>query len=126
MKKIIVFIVLTSTFILAERFEIRGDTVYDSLTELTWQKNPSKSDKHSIAEIMCTDPWHLPHIDELKSLVDYTKSPAIATTLIKIETDDYYWTSSQGDSSSWWVVNFYYGNGFWYLNDYNSYVLCVQ
>ena len=53
--------------------------------------------------------WRLPTIQELLSVVDYTKcNPSTNIEGIKSE---YYWSSSPitSDSPSVWIVNFYYG-----------------
>ncbi len=66
---------------------------------------------------------------ELKSLVDYKKyNPAIATTLIDIKTDDWYWSSSKDvtDSAYSWRVNFKDGNDLWNLKSHKNYALCVR
>jgi len=128
-----------SVSIQADRFETEGKIVHDSKTELYWQSNPSSSkftwDK---AQNYCNDlsyggynDWRLPNLYELKSLVDYSKyNPAIATTIINIKIDDYYWSSSKdiSDSSRAWFVNFDGGNGsdFWFDKSDEGYALCVR
>ena len=121
----------------ADRFTQNGSVVYDSKTQLSWQSTPStKTFNWSDAKSYCNnltyggkEDWRLPNIDELKSLVDYSKyKPAIATTLIDIKTDDYYWSSSKAVSSSSiaWVVDFSGGNDLWDLHSGTFYALCVR
>ncbi len=121
----------------AERFEKNGDLVYDSKIELTWQSSPSSQKFNwSDAQNYCHNlsyggqsDWRLPNIYELKSLVDYTKyNPAIATTLINIDTNSYYWSSSKDvdDSSDAWVVNFKTGGDLWRNKSDKDLALCVR
>jgi len=86
----------------------------DNETKLYWQSRPTTK-KFSWRDAIkyCRNlnyggysDWRLPNIDELKSLVDYNRyNPAIATTLIDIKTDDWYWSSSEdiSDSSGSWL-----------------------
>ena len=70
--------------------------------------------------------WRLPTIQELLTLVDYTKSnPA---SKLKDTKSNYYWSSTTyfGYTSDAWVV--YFGNGTQYLRDKSNsfYVRCVR
>ena len=71
--------------------------------------------------------WRLPTIQELKSIVDYTKcNPATKLEGIKSE---FYWSSSPSvsGSSGAWGVNFYGGFDYYYgTKGYNYYVRCVR
>jgi len=136
--KDIVKITLIGVFVLssmlqADRFEKRGDEVYDSDTKLAWQRVPSSNQyKWQQAIKYCQsmgNRWRLPNLYELKSLVDYSRyNPAISTDLIEIKTDDSYWTSSvyKNSSSSAWIVSFRSGNDFWYDKSFKDYALCVR
>jgi len=136
-KNLILIGLIVPNILLAERFTKSENIVYDSKTELSWQSRPSsKKFNWSSAKSYCRNltyggksDWRLPNIDELKSLVDYNRyKPAIATTLIDIKTDDWYWSSSKAvsSSSSSWVVNFSNGNDGWTKHSGTSYVLCVR
>ncbi len=135
--KILLIGVLVPNILWAERFTKNGEIVYDSKTELYWQSKPSnKKFNWSSAKNYCSNltyegksDWRLPNIDELKSLVDYSRyKPAIATNLIDIKIDDWYWSSSKyvNDSSSAWVVLFDDGYDFWVKRSRTVYVLCVR
>ncbi len=141
MKRVIGVIVIglvVPTIIWAERFEKNGDLVYDNKTELTWQSSPSHQKFNwSEAQNYCNNltyggksDWRLPNIYELKSLVDYTKyNPAIATTLINIDTNyPYYWSSSKYiiNSSRAWGVIFKLGHEVRPRKSNKCLVLCVR
>lgn len=69
--------------------------------------------------------WRLPTIQELLSVVDYTKCNP--STNIKGIKSEYYWSSSPitSDSPSVWIVNFYYGYSYDGNKSDSSYVrLC--
>ncbi len=135
--RLILIGLIVPNFLWAERFLKKEKVIYDSQTKLYWQMNPSiKNFTWDKAIKYCRDltysdksNWRLPNIDELKSLIDYKKyKPAIATNLIKIKTDNWYWSSSVyfKDSSQIWVVDFNRGSDNWYSQSKYHYVLCVQ
>ena len=133
MKKLIILALIAGNLLYAEDFEERGSMIYDSKTELSWQKKPStKKMQWQEAKNYCEDlELRLPNLYELKSLVDYGKyNPAIRTSLIDIQTDDWYWSSSiykrKSDSSSAWVVDFRDGSDYWSFQKTTNYVLCVS
>jgi len=140
MKKIIklLFIgLLAPNLLWADRFLKNGEVVYDSKTELGWQSMPS-SQRFAWSQAVehCQESsyggysdWRLPNLYELKSLVDYTKyNPAIATSLINVKTDNWYWSSSKyvSDPSYAWYVNFNSGFDNWLKQSDTDYVLCVR
>ena len=133
MKKLIILALIAGNLLYAEDFEEDGSLIYDSKTELSWQKKPStKKMQWQEAKTHCEDlELRLPNLYELKSLVDYGKyNPAIRTSLIDIKTDDWYWSSSiykgKSDSSSAWNVHFENGHGYSYFQTSTNYVLCVR
>jgi hypothetical protein len=74
--------------------------------------------------------WRLPNINELGSIIDYTKSsnPSIDSTAFPNTQSDYYWSSSTyAQSTNYaWLVSFFNG----YVYNYNKasnggYVRCV-
>lgn len=70
--------------------------------------------------------WRLPTIQELKSIVDYTKyNPA---TNLKDIKSSHYWSSTSCaiDSSSAWDVGFYYGGDYEGYKGGSRYVRCVR
>jgi len=70
--------------------------------------------------------WRLPTIDELLTIVDYTRyEPA---SKIEDTSPDYYWssTSYKNYSSSAWIVHFSNGYVNNYTKNYNNFVRCVR
>ena len=92
------------------RFEKVDDGYRDIKTGLI-QKDEDEEGRFTYEEAMAltTDNWRLPTIEELISIVDYTKHQP-ATELPNIESS-YFWSSSSyaNDSSYAWAVNFSYG-----------------
>ncbi|MBN2826175.1 MAG: DUF1566 domain-containing protein [Campylobacterales bacterium] len=137
MQKVVMIMIMMAVSLYGERFSVDGDIVYDAKTNLYWQKVPS-SEKFNFSDAIAycenleygsQSDWRTPNLYELKSLVDYSKyKPAIATGLIAIKTDDWYWSSSKDVSSDTgaWVVNFYYGRDLWYDPSGTNYALCVR
>ena len=148
MKRIVIIMgfvgLLLPNILFADRFNLQDKVVYDNKTKLIWQSSPTTKKYEwsdgifSIgAKQYCKNlnyggysDWRLPNLYELKSLVDYQKyNPAIATNLINIKTDDYYWSSSYDvdNSSGAWGVYFKDGLDFWSgKSDSNYGVLCVR
>ena len=76
-------------------------------------------------EVVYND-WRLPTMQELLTLVDYTKiNPACDLEDTKLE---HYWSSTPCVSSddSFWDVGFYYGYTGWNPKSTHSYVRCVR
>ncbi|MEA2091815.1 MAG: DUF1566 domain-containing protein, partial [Campylobacterota bacterium] len=93
-----------------------GNIVSDSLTKLQWQDDAVGSTMSwngaiSFCENLTLDgysDWRVPNINELKSIVDRSKSnPAIVTGFSHISSN-YYWsaTTHQGYSERAWIVSF--------------------
>ena len=142
MKKSIVSLILVLGVVgLLHAELVRDDpkeVVVDKATNLMWQddndaKSTTKTWKEAI--IYCENltlagysDWRLPNINELKSIVDYTKSnPAISSEFSNV-VSYYYWSSSniKGHNDGAWNVHF--DNGYDYgLRKSNSYyVRCVR
>ena len=113
---------------LGDRFVDNGDgTISDTRVlpngkRLMWQKEGSSETMvHSSAEKYCKvlnvgghKDWQLPTVEELFSLVDYTKKDPAISKLFKCNSN-WYWTSTiyAGGSDDAWVVDFYNGGVGW-------------
>jgi Protein of unknown function (DUF1566) len=107
----------TSRYVVSKK----GGTVFDNETKLTWQREvPDKEYTHAEALAYAKqfrldghDTWRLPTIEELSTIVDFTKfKPAIDTNAFPGTPSEWFWSSSpSANSTSYaWVVNFYLGN----------------
>ena len=101
------------------RFIDNGETVTDAVTSLTWQKTPVGPMTWQEALIYAEgltlpgyDDWRLPNVNELLSIVDYSKYPAIdsAFTFFLNFSSFYYYTSTT--FNSWWGG---YTNRSWFV-----------
>lgn len=74
--------------------------------------------------------WRLPTIQELLSLVDYTRhDPAIDDALFPDTKSTYYWSSSPDASSPAdyaWIVAFGDGHAYYYDRDHTAFVRAVR
>ena len=123
MKRVVLIGLLSISIISAETFT-------DKRTGLMWQDTSSSEMSYKEAEGYCANlkldgfkDWHLPTIDELKSIVDYTKRPALIKGFKHRDTN-WYWTSTKGGSASFWVVDF--GSGLDGWRNASSFVRCVR
>lgn len=107
--------------------------------ELTWQDDyRAKSKKLNTADARnyCAalnsggfNDWRLPSIEELRSIIDFTRyNPSINRAFKHTAIDDLYWSITPGANSSHfnWFVNFSYGYDDKYANSYLYYVRCVR
>lgn len=110
------------------RFKKKKGCYLDTETGLQWAlKNfgPMSWDK-ATAEFNGSNGWRLPTIDELLTLVDYTKfNPA---TSLPDMVSSYYWsaTTYAGSTYGAWSVYFYYGSGSWSCKSSSHYVRTVR
>lgn len=119
MKKIVLLILVFSSFIYAELSRANG-VVTDNVTKLEWQDDYSdnnsiiKSDTWENAIEYCEsltlngNNWRLPNINELLSIVDYTTAGATTSFTFLNTNLDFYWSSTSyvNDTSFAWYVNF--------------------
>jgi hypothetical protein len=117
--------------LLASRFEIQGDTVYDRTTDLTWTRcsygQQCTQDGGCSGSVKLLDwdsamgltsqggaNWRLPQRDELQSIVaSNCKKPAINETVFPGTPSIQYWTSTASGPSYAWVVFFRTGMPTW-------------
>lgn len=102
------------------RYTVATDTVLDTKTNLTWQRNaPAAGYDWAAATTYCQNlnlggtGWRLPRVKELQSLVDVSRyGPAIDTTAFPGTPSNWFWSSSPVavTTSLAWVVVF--SNGF--------------
>ncbi len=131
MKKVLLF--LASVGLL-----VSGDVVVHNKTGLSWQDNRSATSEkvtYEEAEKFCENlkagkynNWRMPTLQELSSIVDYTKyNPAILDGFSS-GGSVYYWSSTPyiGDSDKVWGINFKTGatdaNG----KNYTRHIRCVR
>lgn len=92
------------------------DTVFDNVTQLTWQRvaspdkyNQTDAKAHCTALELEGTGWRLPTRIELHSIVDYSKpGPAIDTTAFTNAIGAFYWSASPaaGFNNGAWRVDF--------------------
>ena len=102
----------------------KGNEMVIKLTEK--QTKAFRNGENIVIQTCNQNSWKLPTIEELLSIVDYTKSEPAC--IFKDTFSNCYWssTTAASNSSRTWGVNFY--NGYSY-NDYktsNGYVRCVR
>jgi hypothetical protein len=135
MKKIVI-LALFSLPLFGERFEIVGDTIKDFETGLLWQRESSSNTMNwSSAVSYCKNlnlagysNWRLPHIDELKSIVNYGAYNPATFNGFKLKTTDWHWSSTKHNkySSYSWVVRFRNGGDSWDLQTSDYFAVCVR
>lgn len=125
-----------------------ANTVSDSSTGLTWQRNvPATytgcSGNLNVAGDACTwdeakayctglslagTGWRLPTRDELLSIVDKRYSPTIDPTAFRSTPPDYFWSSSlsAGQSGYAWTVGFDYSSSNYVVTSRPYRVRCVR
>jgi hypothetical protein len=88
-----------------------SDCSTGSATNYTYREARDYCDNLNFAS---HDDWRLPEINELASIVDYTKfNPATNETAFPATTSDEFWSSPVGDpsdSTDVWAIYFYNGN----------------
>lgn len=136
MKIILLIMIGLSSFLSAEFTKV-GNVVTDSKTGLVWQDDAVGSTMNwqsaidhceSLSLDTYTEGWRLPNVNELKSIVDRSKSnPAIADGFTNTSSSDY-WSSTSlvGNERYVWVVDFYDGYVIGFRKGNSTYVRCVR
>ena len=106
---------------------------YDKTTKLTWNTKEFEpmtwTEAIKFADYFKKGKWRLPTIQELLTLVDYTRSePAIDTTIFTNVNSSYYWSASSYayNSDDAWYVNFSDGYSSNNYKNYGKYVRLVR
>ena len=126
------------------RYVIKGDTVYDTKTDLTWQRcsigqrwvdgtgcvGEVKKFTYDDAQRQGDATWRVPTKDELATLIDYGRAgrkqrPAIDELAFPNTLAWGYWTSTPYDATGGWLVHFDNGNSF-YDGYYSSNIDAVR
>ena len=131
-------IALCSSTVMAEFVRVDyKDVVFDTQKQLMWQDDSSAKtvkknwqgaiDYCEELSLAGFNDWYLPNIDELKSIVDKSNSPAIVSGF-KNTASYYYWSSTTyaGYTDFAWVVDFNYGYTNYDYETYSLYVRCVR
>jgi len=118
--------------------ENNTESVVDNATNLMWQDNEDAKtvqktweDAIEYCESLTLDgysDWRLPSAWELKSIIDYSRYDPAIDSIFQNATSGSYWTSTTyiSDSSTAWIVYFYYGYDFWDHKTDNYYIRCVR
>ena len=142
MRILICYIIVLSTFAGAS-FTRNNGVVTDSLTRLQWQDDYSDNSDQipSLAWIDSIDycenltlagsnGWRLPSINELSSIVDYSKHESTINAIFEFASSRYWssTTSAGNDNASYaWGVNFSVGTqSGGYRKSNSTYVRCVR
>jgi hypothetical protein len=122
----------------AGRYAAAQGTVYDTKTKLTWQQQvPSTRYPWADAKTYCAhvgailggSGWRLPTLNELLTIVDFSRSnPSIDPSVFPATPADVFSSATPDASSSeaMWTVNFLYGVA-WALSNTDAFaVRCVR
>jgi hypothetical protein len=131
--------------VINDRFTDNGDgTITDKQLKVIWVKDPSVIDalkstmNFDAARSACeklqyagfNSGWRMPTVEELRSIVDYTRSePAWDINVFGGKHDDWYWTSTPcawDRTGSAWVVTSSYGPVNGSLRSFRNYVRPVR
>jgi len=133
----IILLIMIGLSLLQADFIKSGDIVSDNVTHLEWQDDAVGTttnwqgaiDRCEGLTLGGHSDWRLPNINELKSIVDRSKSnPAIVDGFTQTSSYYYYWSSTtiEGSKDGAWGVYFSYGSVYYYSKDGNGYVRCVR
>ena len=118
------------------RFVVNSQVITDTETGLVWSKETKNTEVNwqeakNYCENLTTGwktNWRLPNKTELRSIVNRScHSPVTYSEFDNTVGSNLYWSSTTTADSTGhaWVLNFDYGNAYWYPKTYSSYVLCV-
>ncbi len=118
-----------------DSFMDNSDTIYDTKTRLTWQKDDGGETLRTWEEALafCEDlylgdyaDWRLPNIRELITIVDVVAFNPAINPVFQCRSSPY-WSSTTGRyRDSAWGVHFLYGDDYRGIKTYRYYVRCVR
>ena len=141
MKAILLILIGVSSIINAGGLNRSNGVVSDSATNLEWQddysdnggtiKQTTWNDAISYCETLSLDgknDWRLPNLNELTSLVDYTKYNPSIDAIFQNTYSLNFWssTSRSNNNENAWIVYFYSGNQNSRNKSNSNYVRCVR
>ena len=113
----------------------KNGTVTDTKAGLMWQKDTApNSYTWREAKTYCKKlklaghkDWRLPNIQELQSIVDYSKHNPACNSIFGV-VSSYHWSSTTHayNTHNTWSVHFYHGLVNYNLKSYNYYVRAVR
>jgi len=106
-----------------QRFVAAADTVLDTATNLTWQRDGTVSGSHSFQSAadycaglaLAGGGWRVPSITELSSLIDRSVAgPMIDNTAFPKTINNWYWSSTTDANAATnaWTLQFSVGNNY--------------
>ncbi|MEA2029313.1 MAG: DUF1566 domain-containing protein [Campylobacterota bacterium] len=139
MKKTLITLTLLATLANAD-FTRSGDIVTDSTTGLQWQDDATAASTYlawqgaidhceNLTDFLGYSDWRLPNLNELKSIVDRSKSdPAIVGGFTNTSSNTYWSSTTHVDFTNIaWIVGFGNGDvGYNFGKDDSDYVRCVR
>ncbi|WP_139786638.1 DUF1566 domain-containing protein, partial [Desulfamplus magnetovallimortis] len=117
---------------------IKNDNIVeDTQKELEWQREDDGVERTwEVACQYCEDlvldghsDWRIPDVEELSSIVDYTRyNPSIPANIFNnVKTINYWSGSTRASNTDFaWLVHFYHGNVGYASKPYDKYVRCVR
>jgi len=135
--KIVLFVVLGFTFLLADLHRVENSVV-ESEHKLLWQDSVDVEKKellYSEAKVYCAgltldkyDDWRLPTVYELESIVDLTQYDPALQRGFHFGLSENYWSSTlyADDKERAWFINFKSGSVEHSRHSYDFYVRCVR
>jgi len=134
MMRLLLFVSIFFTFSLAEI-----TMVHDPKTSLMWEDTAHVRESKITqvrAREYCSElklggfeDWRLPTIQELLTIIDYTRtSPAILSAFSYTEDESFYWSKTHvaDEDDAFWGVNFKRGASSKASEYYDRYVRCVR
>lgn len=121
MRPLILLLLLAAPPALAQRLEPQGALVYDRKTDLTWQRCTYGQAWDDAAQRCAGQPrklrfddarkleaggWRVPRLDELVSLVQRDRVPALDAQAFPDTPPTYFWATDNRDGDTAWYVSF--------------------